>query len=166
VTPDEEIEAKLAGQKAPMSDLADEPQKKPTADALRSDIEALIERADSINPFNPFSTYYQVRAVNRAKRELFPRLQQLHRQYQRSLGGPVSGGFGLIGPYLTRAAGQGISALLTVERSWRELGAIIDRKSAFSLVYVSLYVAIVALLVAVVSCVLTVCALVGDNLWA
>jgi len=158
VTRNEEIEAGLADPKTPMPDLADKPQKKPTADALHLDIEALIERAESINPFIPFRPFYQVRAITRAKRELFPRLQQLHRQYRRSLSpeGSVSGPAELIQLYFTRVAGQGISALLTVERSWHELGAIIDRTSAFSLAYLCLYIAIAALLATLVFGVLTV----------
>jgi hypothetical protein len=117
------------------------------ASVLQDEIMVLVRRAESVNSFIPWA-YCHIKRLVKLQQQLLPRVDALHNQYRRSLNDVSGPGFGP-GVSLTRTSGEGLSALLQVERSWQSLGSVIDRKRAYSFGWCSLYVAGISLLATV-----------------
>jgi hypothetical protein len=125
-------------------------KKSSKAQILHTDIISLLHRAESVSVLNPFSAYSKLRAISKMQQELSVRLDKLHDQYRDSLNAGVSG-YGsapVVGQ--TRIVGEGLSALLQVERAWQNLGSEIDRKYAYSFGFFALYVALISLIATIV----------------
>jgi hypothetical protein len=120
------------------------------ASLLQADIILLQHRAASVNVLNPFAAYRQIKRISESQQQLSARLDVLHDQYRRSLNASLSGGGPLIEIYLTRIAGEGLSALMQVERSWQSLCSVVDQKRAYSFGFFSLYVAWISLIATVI----------------
>ena len=133
-----------------MQELSEIPKESSKAQILHTDIVSLLHRAEFVNVLNPFSSYFKLRTISKIQQDLSVRLDKLHDQYRDSLNAGVSG-YGLT-PVVdqTRIVGEGLSALLQVERAWQNLGSEIDRKYAYSFGFFALYVALISLIATIV----------------
>lgn len=131
-----------------MSSLGNETQET-VVQVLHRDIITLLRQAETINVLNPFSAYSNLRSIEEKQKQISKRLDALHDQYRQSLSGEIRGPALAIGPYLTQIAGQGLSVLMQVERSWQMLDSKVDQKNAYTFGFFSLYVAIISLIATV-----------------
>jgi hypothetical protein len=103
-----------------------------------------------VNILNPVSARRKIKNISVLQLGLSFRLDELHDQYRRSLNADVSGSIIAINIHFTRVSGEGLSALMQVERFWQGLCSELDQKRAYSFGFFALYVALISLVATVV----------------
>lgn len=113
---------------------------------LAADISIAMSNAQQISPVNPLTAYPALSRASVLHAELAGRANALHDRFRKSLHGDFEGPGGALGFFMGQRVGEGVSLLLQIERALSSLGATIDKKQNTCFSYVSMYVALIALI--------------------
>jgi hypothetical protein len=113
---------------------------------LRSQLDGLTRRAESISIYRPLHCYRALSTIGKQMANLEPAYSQSLKQSEAAFQAPPT--ISIMpssGP--TVMIGRALSGMISLQWSWNELSATRDRKAAFSLAILSLYVSLISLLV-------------------
>ena len=113
-------------------------------------IDQLIARAERTSVLNPF-VILTLMPLSRQKREMTTRFEEAIRHAEAIPNAPLQTIGILLGGMMAQRASLSISNIIRVQNAWNELGAILDRKFAYSLAILSLYVSLISLAVSLIS---------------
>jgi len=124
-------------------------------DPLCTELLELTREAEAVNVFNPFSAFRSLPPLTRRKDILQSRYDKELAQCYDCLGQAVSGPGWTMGFAQAWSTAKGTSAILRLQDIWNALGAVLDRKYAYSFAILSFYLAIFSLLLSIIFGVLT-----------
>lgn len=117
------------------------------AESLASEINELAASVESINVLNPVGSLFRLTHADKQRAALRPKVKTMLGESLGSMRATNSGpGFAPVAMQ-TLSLGEGLIATLLIQNQWQRLTSSIDRKSAFSVAVVSIYVSIVSLVV-------------------
>lgn len=129
-------------------DSASKPPKgsKKHAAAVRSflkEIRQLTAEVEGISEFHPFA-FRSLNTLSATRTGLESKYREALYHAEQISRGPSSSAGLLDAAEIARLSAASITATVHVHQSWNELGAIIDRKYAFYLAIISLYVSLIS----------------------
>ena len=122
------------------------------AEALANEINAVSAEADLISLINPLRGYRQLKAIEKQRAELRPRLAKKLGEALSAMRTPVNGAPGFAGAamFQSLSLGQSLAASLLLQMQWQRLVGTCDRKAAFLVAVASVYLSVVSLVLSVV----------------
>jgi len=118
--------------------------------AVEDQVERLQVRAEITSVFNPF-VILTLFPISREKREMLAKYEEGIIHAEAIADAPFQTVGMLVGGIMARRTGQSISKIIRLQSAWNDLGAILDRKYAYSLAIISLYISVISLALSVVS---------------
>ena len=120
-------------------------------DPFVREISALAQSGEAISVWRPIHSTVQLRALRAKFEAAVPRYRELLALCHERLSEPVERGSSMNNAWLQGyATALGTSALFRLQSAHQSLGEVIDRKAAYALAAISLYIAIVSLVLSVV----------------
>ena len=110
-----------------------------------NELSELLLKVESVDVKKPISAHSTLSCLEAEYKELGRKLDTVHEHYRKSPTGNISGpGFAM--PIIaTQVTSQGLSYLMQLERLYQSVGSSIDRKNSYTFGYISLYVALISL---------------------
>jgi hypothetical protein len=119
-------------------------------DAFVKDLKGLEDRADAVDPWRPWFALGELLALTGELRRVRPEYDRVVQWTVQGIASPQVSGPGLaVQAALTINASSGTVKLIVLQDRWSELGSTVDRKLALTLAMVSIYLGVVAIIVAV-----------------
>jgi hypothetical protein len=117
---------------------------------LAQEVTALAREIESVNVINPFAAFIRLRRLETSRSELAKKVGEKLSKSLGALRSPVNNApGGMAGYFQALSVGQSLTATLILQGQWQRLVSSFDRKSAFTVASISIYISIVALLVTI-----------------
>lgn len=117
---------------------------------LLTEVRTHIINTDKIYIFNSLSTYRKLNKIRHAQQELVTKYEAVISDCYLKISAPVEGP-GLVMSFAqTWSLSKGLSAVMKLQSSWNELDALIDRKYTYSTAILSLYIAMLSLILTII----------------
>jgi hypothetical protein len=118
------------------------------AESLAKDVNELASEVDSINVLNPMSIS-TLNQIDKKRESLRPRVKELLGAALGTMRTPQSGPGFALGAIQTLSLGESLAAILLIQNQWQRLVGTIDRKSAFTVAVLSIYISVASMVITV-----------------
>ena len=116
------------------------------------ELQQLSADAESINCLNPVSSYFKLRSIRRKWQNGQQKFQSQLNSCIQLMGEPVEGASSLDSGWIQGwNSAAGISALTMLYTALSSVSGLLDRKTAYTMAYFSIYLVLVSILVTVMS---------------
>lgn len=117
---------------------------------LIDEIRTHINNVDKISIFNSISSYYKLNRVRHAQQEIGTKYDAVISDCYAKISTPVEGPGMVMGFVQSWSFAKGLSAVMRLQSSWAELSSLVDRKYTYSTAVLSMYVAILSLILSII----------------
>jgi len=117
------------------------------AESLAGEINELAGSVESINVFNPISSFNRLAQANKTRATLRPQVKEMLGESLGMMRARYSGPGIALATIQTQSLGESLAATLLIQNQWQRLVGAVDRKSAFTVAVISIYISVTSLVV-------------------